>query len=263
MTPQNLAYLRVPRKWALYIISLIVTLSTAVSLIESYRALYIWAINHQVFGNFAYIWPLMIDSFIVVGELTLFVAMTDLWKGRARIFPWVVTLSGLAVSVAGNVGHVHTHNIWTRLTAAVAPIAASASLTVGMGVLKRVVRLHHSTALDQDSQDTPSAPETPVEALTARGVPSLSTYSTATAEPVTDAPSDPEPVELKPVQQVGPRPGGHAKPRQTRSWSRERRVNNIVARNPEITGAELGRKLGASPRTGQRIMRQLTSQDMA
>jgi hypothetical protein len=54
-----------------------------------------------------------------------------------------VTLAGLAVSVAGNVGHVTGHSIADRATAAVPPLAAAAALAVGLGVLKRVVEAHH------------------------------------------------------------------------------------------------------------------------
>ena len=55
-----------------------------------------------------------------------------------------MTLAGLAVSVAGNVGHVTGHSAADRLTAAVPPLAAAAALAVGLGVLKRVVEHHHS-----------------------------------------------------------------------------------------------------------------------
>jgi hypothetical protein len=62
---------------------------------------------------------------------------------RARpVGAWLVTLTGLGVSVVGNVGHVHSHLLSDRATAAVPPIAAAAALAVGLGVLKRVVQAH-------------------------------------------------------------------------------------------------------------------------
>jgi len=140
-----LTNLRVPRAAALYLIAAVVTMTSVVSFVESYRALFVWATHHQVFGNYAAIWPLMIDSFILVGEATLFVSLVDRWSSRSRIYPWAVTLGGLAVSVAGNVGHVVTHDYLTRMTAAVAPLAASVSLTVGLGVLKRIAAYQQQT----------------------------------------------------------------------------------------------------------------------
>jgi hypothetical protein len=82
----------------------------------------------------------------VVGELALFVALVDRWPARSRVPAWTVTLIGLAVSVAGNIGHVHGHDVLIRATAAVPPLAAASALAVGLGVLKRVVEHHHQSA---------------------------------------------------------------------------------------------------------------------
>jgi hypothetical protein len=90
--------------------------------------------------------PLQVDVFIAVGELALFVALADRWAPRSRAAAWAVTLAGLAVSVAGNVGHVASHSLPSRVTAAVPPLAAASALAVGLGVLKRVVDHHHQAA---------------------------------------------------------------------------------------------------------------------
>ena len=89
-------------------------------------------------------WPLQIDTFIGVGELALFVALADGWTVRSRAGAWAVTVLGLAVSVAGNVGHIAGHDLASRATAAVPPLAAAAALAVGLGVLKRVVGSHET-----------------------------------------------------------------------------------------------------------------------
>ena len=81
------------------------------------------------------------------------------------MFPWLVTLGGLAVSVAANVGHVASADLATRATAAVPPLAAASALAVGLGILKRVV-----TARRTAVQDTPAVaggailPEVPTDA---------------------------------------------------------------------------------------------------
>ncbi len=51
-------------------------------------------------------WPAEIDVFLAVGELALYVAYLDAWPARQRVWPWATALTGLAVSVAGNVGHI-------------------------------------------------------------------------------------------------------------------------------------------------------------
>lgn len=135
--------LRLPRRIALIAIAVLVAGASLVSFAESYRGLWLWALHHGLSGIWAAAFPAQIDVFIAVGELTLFVALVDQWRTRQRAAAWLVTLAGLAVSVAGNIGHVTGHSIAVRATAAVPPLAASAALAVGLGVLKRVVEKHH------------------------------------------------------------------------------------------------------------------------
>jgi len=135
--------LRVPRGVALALIAALVAVASLVSFAESYRGLFLWARRHGLAGRWAAIWPLQVDVFIAVGELALFIALADRWAPRSRTAAWSVTLIGLGVSVAGNVGHVAGHSLAVRATAAVPPLAAAAALAVGLGVLKRVVERHH------------------------------------------------------------------------------------------------------------------------
>ena len=86
-------------------------------------------------------WPAEIDVFLAVGELALYVAYLDGWPARQRIWPWTTALTGLAVSIAGNIGHIqpepgHPVILADRLTAATSPLAAFAGLSVGLLVLK-------------------------------------------------------------------------------------------------------------------------------
>jgi hypothetical protein len=127
------------RKAALIAIGVLVAAASLVSFAESYRGLYLWASHHGLRGVWAVAWPLQVDVFIAVGELALFIALADGWQRRSRVAAWGVTVLGLAASVAGNVGHIAGHDIASRVTAAVPPLAAAAALTVGLGVLKRVV----------------------------------------------------------------------------------------------------------------------------
>ena len=128
------------RSVALGLIATLVLASTSASLAESYRGLVDWSSHHMVLGVWAYIWPLMVDTFVVVGELLLFVGLVDRWCRKNRVFAWVLVAGGLAVSIASNVGHVGANaTLPDRLTAAVPPIAAWAALAGALGALKRIV----------------------------------------------------------------------------------------------------------------------------
>jgi hypothetical protein len=140
--------LSIPRRVALASIAVLVTATSATALAESYRALVTWSARHGITGALASVWPLQVDTFVVIGELALFVALADGWSVRSRVGAWGVALTGLAVSVAANVGHTVSGDWLTRATFAVPPLAAAASLAVGLGVLKRVVGAQRAGVAD-------------------------------------------------------------------------------------------------------------------
>jgi hypothetical protein len=140
-------FLRTPRRAALAVIAVLVGAASVTSFAESYRGLFLWASAHGLRGIWAAGFPLQCDVFIAVGELALFVALADRWPVRSRAAAWTVTLTGLAISVAGNVGHITGHSLASRATAAVPPLAAASALAVGLGVLKRVVAVYGSTSV--------------------------------------------------------------------------------------------------------------------
>ena len=96
--------LRALRGAALTAISVIITGADGAAFAESYRGLWVWAQHHGLSGFWAAAFPLQVDTFIVVGELALFVAMVDQWERRHKAGAWAVTLLGLAASMAGNIG---------------------------------------------------------------------------------------------------------------------------------------------------------------
>src|SRR5450755_4589617 len=133
------------RKAALYVIGAIAILASINALAHSYAGLYDWAIHHRLGGWQAKSWPAEVDVFLAVGELALYVAYLDGWPGRQRIWPWATALTGLAVSVAGNIGHIQAAAgrpviVADRLTAATSPLAAFAGLAIGLLVLKMTRR---------------------------------------------------------------------------------------------------------------------------
>lgn len=203
---------------ALWLIGLLVAAATCAAFAESYRALYEWALTHGIPLGWARAWPLQVDTFIAVGELALFVALVRTWTPRDRAAAWAVTLIGVGVSVAGNVGHVLTHDWASRMTAAIPPLAAAAALAVGLGVLKRVV----ATGREPDR-----------------------------AKP---APSS-EPVAKKAATRP---PGGRSRAKSTTAGrsdtlaAQRAAQERIAAALPDFTGKELAPILGVAERTARR-----------
>jgi hypothetical protein len=154
--------LRVARNAALWAITVVITAASGASFAESYRGLWLWARHHGLSGFWAAAFPLQVDSFIGVGELVLFVATVDRWKLRHRAGAWAVALIGLAVSVAGNIGHAAAHDVQSRGTAAVPPVAAFAALWLGLAVLKRVLERTLEDAATPVPLPLPEPPGKPV-----------------------------------------------------------------------------------------------------
>jgi hypothetical protein len=159
------------RRLALYAIGAIAILASANALAHSYAGLYGWAVHHRLSGWQAMSWPAEIDVFLAVGELALYVAYLDGWPARQRVWPWVTALTGLAVSVAGNIGHIEPEPgrpviLADRLTAATSPLAAFAGLAIGLLVLKMVRGQAQADSKEHPASGEPAmASATPFVAL--------------------------------------------------------------------------------------------------
>ena len=176
------------RKAALYAIAVIAILASANALAHSYAGLYDWAVHHRLSGWQAKSWPAEIDVFLAVGELALYVAYLDAWPTRQRIWPWATALTGLAVSVAGNIGHIQAIpgepvTLADRLTAATSPLAAFAGLSVGLLVVKMTRR----PASRRLRAPLMLAPPPAVTVLPMRPVPTASTAAGPDARLLRDA----------------------------------------------------------------------------
>jgi hypothetical protein len=226
--PRNI--LRRLRGAALAAIAVLVAASSLASFGESYHALYLWAGHHDFGGFWAAIWPLLIDTFIAIGELAVFVAMVDNWPLRHRLSAWLVTALGLAGSVAANIGHVATPDLSTRATAAVPPLAAATSLWVGTGVLKRIV-------------SAPCAPLLDVQEL-----------RPADEGSFTDCSGD-----LRFGDgDIGGQRSGQRRSTTTRTTPGIReRAMQLLAANPGLTNAQVAKRTGASERTITRARQDL------
>jgi len=223
--------LRVPRQAALTAITVLVASASLVSFAESYRGLYDWAHRHGLEGAWALLWPIQVDSFIAVGELALFVALADRWRPRSRLAAWAVTLAGLAVSVAGNIGHIAGHAITDRATAAVPPLAAAAALAVGLGVLKRVVGMHPAAVPDPTTEGAALAAE--LAAALAMLAAEVRTGLAVPAAPECVRGPHPEPEQGTPRARTRSTPGPRTRTRKPRAPAARTRTAPVTPEDAE------------------------------
>lgn len=113
--------------------------STAAALALSYRNQVDFASQRGHYPAWAaLIFPLIIDSPVIVGELRLYSAVMRREAARIKAWAWLLTGLGLVISMAFGAAHVSLP-LWfpaEQLAAAVAPLAAAASLGTGLGIVK-------------------------------------------------------------------------------------------------------------------------------
>lgn len=99
----------------------------------SYSSLVIMGLEHGM-SFLAYLWPLCLDLFMVIGCLT--VIRFSMLKENT-VFPWSLVIATTAASTAFNVASVwHTGNVLTMCMYIVPPVTVFASLEFLIMIIK-------------------------------------------------------------------------------------------------------------------------------
>lgn len=140
-----------------------VIVATADGFAQSYAGLYTWGLDHRLTGWKAESFPLLVDLFVLVGELGLFLLAIDGHKVRKTWLSWVdlfipasVCVAGWGVSLWFNIGHVRSIDgvpvsFDDKVTAGVPPVAAMVGLVVLLRTLHR-----YMAQLDDVPADVPA-----------------------------------------------------------------------------------------------------------
>jgi uncharacterized protein DUF2637 len=141
---------------ALAAMGIIGSVITGTAFTESYSNLYDYALLVGIRGWRARIAPLGVDLLILTGELLLFVAIARGWERRTKVYGWCLVIAGAALSVGGNVGHLHQAGWQTRLVSAFWPTVLTVGLAAWLMALKRVSESYQPKA--QQKPATAPAP---------------------------------------------------------------------------------------------------------
>jgi hypothetical protein len=173
----------------------------------------------------AAVMPFGVDGLVVVGSVVL---LSD--GGRLG---WLGVGPGVAISLFANIESGIRYGWLAAVWAGIPAVSFFAACYLLENWLKS-----HASASAADAAPVPVAIE---HAVTVAPVPTAPATATAT-----------RPATAKPTVKA-PKP----RQRDASGSDMERRARRVMARQPDITGAELGRAIGASPRTGQRLLAQL------
>jgi len=124
-----------------------VIIVTVVGFAHSYAGLFDWGAAHKLTGWKRDSFPLLVDLFILIGELGLFLVALDGEKVRKDIASWMdiiipgsVIVAGWGASLWFNVNHMDGATTDDKVTFAIPPIAAM----VGLVILLRNVHRYTS-----------------------------------------------------------------------------------------------------------------------
>ncbi|WP_026404499.1 DUF2637 domain-containing protein [Actinomadura rifamycini] len=143
--------------------------ATAGGFAQSYAGLYHWALEHGLTGWKASSFPLLVDLFIIVGELGLFLLAVDAFVLHRKsamswldfFLPLTIALAGWTASLIFNVGHVGNRTFSYQVTAAVPPIVSM----LGLFVLLRTLHRYVSQKTEEAEEEAPKQPEPQTRAI--------------------------------------------------------------------------------------------------
>lgn len=140
----------------------------------SYDALHSLALTQGVPAALAWMWPLVVDGFIVIASLSVVRAVAD---SRHAAYPWLLVLTFSATSVTFNIVHAAPTAV-ARFVAAIPPTALVLSFELLMRQLRHQLKTNPAPSRDNSepqlaARPAPVPPQLTNEAARAAGRQSL------------------------------------------------------------------------------------------
>lgn len=197
----------------------------------SYDALHALALASGIRPGLAWIWPLVVDGFIVVASLSVLAAN----RARSAAYPWALVGTFSALSIGFNIAHA-PDALTAQAVAAIPPLALMLAFELLMRQIPTVARSDRTATRPHPAPDP--AESAPFVRLPAT-MPDLD-------------PTEPG----APTDQAGPDPTSTLP---VRDQARQVFAERLAAGEP-VTGAALARALGISDRYGQRLLAELRAE---
>ncbi|MFT4299516.1 MAG: DUF2637 domain-containing protein [Aeromicrobium sp.] len=236
-----------PLVWALMVG---VTILAAGAFTLSFDALRTLAIAAGLRERLAWLWPVIVDGFIVVATVA---AVVLRGRGRASWYPWLALAAAATVSIAGNALHARTTadlTVLTTTTACIVSAVPAVALLLASHLLVIVMEARSASAVTRTptTLTTPPVPDTPHSPrLAPPSSPSASAAEVVAATPAVSVPPGTGPAPPAPP---APAPAGGEVAEQI-AWIRHR-----IDAGHQVTGGEVAARFGLSAATGRRRITQ-------
>ena len=192
----------------------------------SYHGLHVLAVTAGVPPWLAWLLPVAVDGLVVVG---LAGGLYATLAGMSTRYPAALVVVGVATSVAGNL-------LAAAPTTAARSVAATVPLVLALAVHQAALVLKHRAGLP------PAKP---------RRTKSLQ-QTANTPPPLADAPT---PAAARAM--TAPRRRAGSTPATSASGGKRDQVARMLAAEPDLTGAEIGRRLSLDPSWARAMVRQI------
>ncbi|BEP13967.1 hypothetical protein acdb102_22780 [Acidothermaceae bacterium B102] len=203
----------------------------------SYDALHQLARTSRVPALLAWLWPLIVDGFILVASLAV---LDAIHTGRRPVYPWLLVLAFSTLSVTFNVLHA-PHNPVAQLVAAIPPLA----LVLSFELLMR--QIHHRL----QNRGVQSAPLTASAAIS-------SFAPAAPSAPMTPSIAAPTaPTTTPPETSLSDQAKATRSPRAVTQARAEAVRDDCTRAGQPLTTGVLAERLGISPGYARRLLRDL------
>jgi ribosomal protein S25 len=207
----------------------------------SYDALHQLARTSHVPAPLAWLWPLIVDGFILVASLAVLDAVHT---GQRARYPWLLVLAFSTLSVTFNVLHA-PHDLVAQLVAAIPPL----TLVLSFELLMR--QIHHRLRVTPATARVPAAP-TP---HAARDSDDVARIVAATAA----VPEASAATSASPSSQVASTTKATRSPRAVTQARAEAVLDDCNRTGQPLTTAVLAERLGISPGYARRLLRDLNN----
>lgn len=209
----------------------------------SFDALRALAITAGVTAHLAWLWPLIVDGFIVIATAAAVMLRDHGW--RVAWYPWATLVLFAGVSVAGNAQHAASHADRTAVSVSIAAlVSAVPAVALLLASHLLVVLLTAYPPTTEGPEEMPAASATP-------------DVVTTDQSPTRISSQEPLPPQVHSQTTTEPARVSRTTRRSLKEHDLETWITTRLARGEPVTGTSIAQHFDCSPATGRRRLAEL------
>jgi len=229
----------------------VLTLAVSAAIL-SFSGLQKLAVDSGFDPSIAWLLPVIVDGMVLTGSLGVIAAGL---VGLKTWYEWMLTIVGVAISVAGNIASA-PQNLTAQLVHAIAPVTFALSI-------EGMLRIYRASAAAQAQREAfAAAAEERKSEREARAAERAQRKMAVAGQNTTSSSAE---AAQRPAPQVVSAPIAKpvARPQESTEGTARTRINAYLAQNPDATAGQVSRELGTDPSYTRKIFRDLKEREDA